>query len=132
MLFAQEDARPLIQFTLAPLFRDEGLPLAVMGIFVVFVALVLVAGAITLLPRVLEKISPELSPKTDMPPSLADEDLELSGELLAVIAAAVAETVRVPHRIVRIGGWSAEDQGWSLGGRILHHQSHKIQPRDRR
>ena len=53
MLLAQQDDRPLIEFTLAPLFEDYGIPLAVMGIFVVFMALVLVVVFITLLPRVL-------------------------------------------------------------------------------
>ena len=102
--FAQQVDRPLIEFTLAPLFTDDGIALAMMGISVVFAALVLVATVIILLPRVLAKISPELAPQTEVRPSLADEEAELSAELLAVIAAAVAETVRVPHRIVRIGG----------------------------
>ena len=44
-----------------------------------------------------------------------------------MIAAAVAETIRQPHRIVRIRGLTAEDLDWSLEGRMQHHQSHRIQ-----
>ncbi len=58
MFLAQQGDRPLIEFTLAPLSEDYGIPLAVMGILVVFLALVLVVVFITLLPRVL---APSLS-----------------------------------------------------------------------
>ena len=131
MLWAQQDSRPLIQFTLAPLWEDEGIALAVMGILVVFMALILVSTFISLLPRLV----PELSRETpQMPEHMApstDGD-ELSEETLVVIAAAVAETIRQPHRVVFVRGLTPEDLGWSLEGRIQLHQSHRVQRRDRR
>ena len=132
MLIAQQDSRPLIEFTLSPLFEDYGIPLAIMGVLVVFVALVLIALFITLLPYVFG----ENAAKTNAPSSashlgggILDQD-DLSEETLVVIAAAVAETIRTPHRIVRIQGEMAQE--WTLGGRMQHHQSHKIQHRNQR
>jgi sodium pump decarboxylase gamma subunit len=132
MLYAQQDSGLFSKFTLQPLFEDHGIPLAVMGVLVVFLALVLVVAFITLLPRVLAKIPQQQPEPSDSFATLATADEELSEEMLIVIAAAVAETMSAPHRIVRIGGSSTEDLGWSLEGRMKHHQSHSIQPRDRR
>lgn len=130
MLLAQQDSGPLIEFTLAPLSEDYGIPLAVMGVLVVFMALVLVVVFITLLPRVLAGVSTkeQEQPTTD---AVAVED-DLPEETLAVIAAAVAQTMAKPHRVVKIRGLTPEDLGWSLEGRMQHHQSHRIQHRDRR
>ena len=125
MLLAQQNSRPLIEFTLAPLFEDHGIPLAVMGVLVVFLALLLIAVFIILLPRVLSGAS---APEAIEP--LGEE--EPSEETLVVIAAAVAEAIRQPHRIVRIRGLTSADFDWSLEGRMQHHQSHRIQPKDRR
>lgn len=130
MLLAEQDGRPLIDFTLDPLLEDFGIPLAVMGIFVVFTALALLVVFITLLPRVLERF---LGDRLVEPARVeAPAEDELPEETVAVIAAAVAETLGGPHRIVRIRGLTPEDLGWSLKGRIHHHQSHRIQRRDRR
>ena len=130
MLFAQQDNRPLVQFTLAPLFEDYGIPLAVMGVFVVFLALVLVVAFIALLPRLLKQPSPVSAPHLSH--ILAEAEDELSEEMMVVIAAAVAETIRQPHRIVRIRGLAHENLGWSLEGRMQHHHSHQLPHRDRR
>jgi hypothetical protein len=46
-------------------------------------------------------------------------------EIIAVIAAAVAEVVDAPHRIVRVRGLTPDDLGWLLEGRMQHHTSHK-------
>ena len=110
MLLAQQDSRPLIEFTLAPLFEDYGIPLAVMGILVVFVALVLIVLFITLLPAVFG--SAFRRRRGSRPPRCrrSRED-ELPEETLVVIAAAVAETIRQPHRIVRIRGLTPADLG---------------------
>ena len=130
MLLAQQDNRPLIQFTSAPLFEDHGIALAVMGVFVVFMALVLVVAFITVLPRVLAMFTEtQLDQSASLP---AADDAGLSEEMRVVIAAAVAETIRAPHRIVRIRGLTPEDLGWSLEGRTQHHQSHRIHHRGRR
>lgn len=129
MLVAQQDIRPLIEFTLAPLFEDHGIPLAVMGILVVFSVLILIATFIQLLPRCMALLPPTAEQQPAVEPVVEDE---LSEEILVVIAAAVAETIRGPHRIVRVRGLTPEDLGWSLEGRMQHHHSHRVQPRDRR
>jgi len=130
MFLAQQDERPLIEFTLAPLFEDHGIPLAVMGIMVVFLALVLVVVFITLLPRVL---APSLGKASEASaPVLAASDDELPEEILVVIAAAVAHAIDRPHRVVQIRGLTPAELGWSLEGRMQHHHSHRIQPRARR
>lgn len=49
----------------------------------------------------------------------------LSDEVVAVISAAVATTISVPYRIVHIRGLTAEELGWSWGGRLEHHTSHR-------
>ena len=130
MLLAQQDDRPLISFTLEPLFQDHGIPLAVMGILVVFVALVLVVVFITVLPRVLAPFSRTSQPEQSALHPVSDD--ELSEETLVVIAAAVAAAFDRPHRIVRVRGMTPADHGWSHEGRIQQHQSHRIQHRDPR
>jgi Na+-transporting methylmalonyl-CoA/oxaloacetate decarboxylase gamma subunit len=129
MLLAQQDDRPLFEFTLAPLSEEFGIPLAVMGILVVFMALVLVVAFISVLPRVLALVSS--SPREEPIAVLATDEDELPEEMLVVIAAAVAATLDKPHRIVRIRGLTPADRGWSLKGRMHHHASHRIQPRAR-
>lgn len=119
-------SRPLIEFTLAPLFEDHGIPLAVMGIVVVFMALVLVIVFITFLPRMLARLTGDVPNQPILETAIDDE---LSEETLVVIAAAVAESVPAPHRIVFVRGLTPEDLGWSLEGRMQHHQSHRIQHR---
>lgn len=123
MVFAQQDKGPLIDVTLSPLLEDHGIPLAVMGILVVFIALALVVSFITLLPRLLGQVNSQPTEQPVVPQILAED--EVSEETLIVIAAAVAEMIRVPHRIVRIRGLTPEDLGWSLEGRMQHHQSHR-------
>ena len=129
MLLAQQDQRPLFEFTLAPLWEDHGFPLAVMGILVVFLALVLVVVAISVLPRVLGLFS-AAEPEAETTAPTYGED-ELPEEMLVVIAAAVAATISRPHRIVQIRGLTPAERGWSLEGRTHQHQSHRIQPRAR-
>jgi len=128
-LLAQQDSRPLIEFTLSPLFEDYGIPLAVMGVLVVFVALSLIVLFITLLPRLLSGTVAKASKPSVAQQVLADQ--EISPEILVVIAAAVAETMSTPHRIVKIRGLTPADLGWSHEGRTQHHQSHRVHHRGR-
>lgn len=113
-----------IEFSLSPLFEDYGIPLAIMGVVVVFLASALVIAFIAVLPRVVRLLNVSSNADTGRAPMMADEPL--SDETLAVITAAVAAVVSQPHRIVSIGGQKPEDLGWSLEGRIQHHQSHDI------
>jgi Na+-transporting methylmalonyl-CoA/oxaloacetate decarboxylase gamma subunit len=132
LLLALEHGGLAFRFTLEPLYEESGLALAAMGILVVFMALVLISLFITLLPRLmaaLERFHPEEKPAAAKASKPADE---LSEEIRVVIAAAVAAAIGTPQRIVRIRGLTPEDLGWSLEGRIQHHTSHRIQPRNRR
>lgn len=129
MLVAQQGARPLVDFTLAPLWEDHGIALAIMGVLVVFTALVLLAAFIEFLPRILATVSQK--EPAEPAPRLADED-ELDTETLVVIAAAVAAVLGQPHRIIRVRGLTSEDRGWSLEGRMQHHHSHRVEHRERR
>ncbi len=134
LLLAQATDGSAFQFTLRPLLEDHGIPLAVMGILVVFGVLVLVIAFISLLPRTMEVLSRGFPEKQEHQPAAAKQpkgEDELPEEMLVVIAAAVAEVMTTPHRIVRIRGLTPEDHGWSFKGRIQHHSSHKIQRRDR-
>ncbi|MDC0935187.1 OadG family protein [Pirellulales bacterium] len=118
-----------------PLMEDDGIPLAIMGLFVVFSALLLVCGFIGLLPRImafLDRLAPEQTEANASTHRHAELTDEVSPEILAVIAAVVADTVRVPHRIVRTRELSSEDLNWTLEGRRQHHASHRIERRDHR
>ena len=123
MLLAQQDTRPLFEFTVAPLLMDHGIPLAVMGIFVVFVALILIASVITLLPKILGVKAPA-APSPAATGSTPPIQEELPAETLAILAAAVEATMRSPHRIVRIRGLTNQEMDWTMEGRMQHHQSH--------
>lgn len=122
-LLQQSDA-PLIRFSLEPLQGDFGIPLALMGILVVFMALSLVMLLITVLPKVLGRVL--VSPLPPAAETTSTSDGGLSEETVAVIAAAVAATMRQPHRIVKIRGLSPGEMGWSLEGRMQHHRSHHV------
>ena len=134
MLLAQQDNGPLFEFTLEPLKEDHGIALAVMGILVVFVALVLVVVFITLLPRIVDLLhdltAPSVGKESEEAASVpATEEGGLSEEIVVVIAAAVANVLERPHRIVQIRGLTPAEMGWSLEGRMLHHHSHRIRGR---
>lgn len=127
--------------TFAPLWDDTGLPLAVMGMAVVFVALSLVSLFIALLPRLIELLD-RLHPVADErgePVSggssaaavAAMSEDEVPEEIVVVITAAVAEMMGRPHRVVHIRGLTAEELGWSLEGRMQLHTSHQVHRRDR-
>ena len=118
-----------MSFTWEPLFHDYGLPLAVMGILVVFLALVLVVVFISVLPRLLVRFTN--NPIRTAVSSRPHDDL-LPEEVVAVIAAAASECLAEPHRIVHIRQLTAQEMGWSLEGRMQHHQSHALGRPDRR
>lgn len=118
--------------TLEPLWESHGIALALMGMFVVFVALVLVSTFITLLPKlmaILDRLHPEpASPQETRAAAKTVAEDEVPHEILVVIAAAVAETIAVPHRIVHTRQ-ASDDHGWSREGRTQHHTSHGVSRR---
>lgn len=130
MLLAQQLSERLNEFSLAPLWEEKGIALAMMGIFVVFVALVLIVVFITILPRLLAPYTDTGQEAKATAPVVGEG--EIPDEILVVIAAAVAEAIDRPHRVVRIRGMTPGEIGWSLEGRMQHHHSHKTQQRGRR
>jgi len=125
----------LAQIDWQPLFEDHGIPLAIMGFLVVFAALMFVRIFIGLLPRIMAVLGhyyPEQK-ETSLSPALHKPTAdELPDEIMAVIAAVVADTIREPHRIVHTRELTPEDLSWTLEGRLQHHASHRIRPRDHR
>ena len=127
-LLAQETSEQLFRLQLQPLWEEHGIPLAIMGVMVVFAALVLVSSFIFLLPRlmsVLDKFLPLEMPvhqHTSPPAPVVDE---LPEEILVVLAAAVSETLGRPHRIVFARELTAKDLAWSHQGRWQIHTSHR-------
>ncbi|MCG8451243.1 MAG: OadG family protein [Pirellulales bacterium] len=118
-----------------PLWEDKGLPLALMGLLVVFAALILVCVFIATLPKMmsfLDRFFPETREAAHAAEAQRTTTDEIPEATLAVIAAVVADTVGVRHRIVRTRQLSSEDLSWTLEGRLQHHASHRLQPRDPR
>ena len=115
----------------ALLTANEGLPLAIMGILVVFAALGLVIAFIVLLPRLaaaIERVSAQDAGRgapAQSPPATAKAPAE---HLPALIAAAVASVISDPHRIIHTKRLTT-DASWTSEGRRLHHQSHKTHDR---
>ena len=124
---------PLVQIDWKPLWEDYGFPLAIMGLLVVFAALILLRVFIGFMPRflkILDQFFPENSEGAHTAKVIQAAADEIPEEVIAVIAAAVAVTVLQPHRIVHMYDLSGEDTSWSLEGRLQHHASHRIQPRN--
>ena len=130
-IFFAEAASRGIRIQVQPLLEDTGIALAIMGMLVVFAALVLVSVYVTLLPRFaayLEERFPEkASPQPVAQPSISGDDLP--EEVLVVIAAAVAQVIDEPHRIIHTRQLTPLDLAWSFEGRRQQHSSHR--PRNR-
>lgn len=128
---------PLAQLNWDVLNTDLGYPLALMGMFVVFAALILMSVFIGSLPRImafLHQVVPERveTPKTEPAALAAEESDAIPEETLAIIAAVVADIVGPQHRIVRTRQVTPQDMNWALEGRLRHHASHRIRTRDPR
>ncbi|KAA1262353.1 Oxaloacetate decarboxylase, gamma chain [Rubripirellula obstinata] len=162
------------EISLEPLFHESGIPLAIMGMLVVFVALTILVLVISALPRVIafaeRKHSQEETTQSSDAASVSKEaggepvpsllnhshtasppvDFaaassaaatsaaassvagdELTPELIAVIAAAAAEYELGPVRVVRMRPLTPSELAWTLEGRLRHHASHRLQPRNR-
>lgn len=131
LLLAQETGGQPFSIKLRPLLEDHGIPLAIMGMLVVFAALVFVSLFILLLPRILAASARKATPEKAHVAVAQKTEVELSPEILVVIAAAVAQVISEPHRIIRTRELTPEELGWSLEGRLQHHASHNIRQRDR-
>jgi glutaconyl-CoA/methylmalonyl-CoA decarboxylase subunit delta len=109
------------------LFHDQGIPLALMGMFVVFVALALVVLAISYLPKLVDLLAKWIPDEKAAAVSKeqAAKKGDITDEVLAVLAAAVTEAVGPSHRIVHIGRGIPANVGWAAEGRRQHHSSHR-------
>ncbi len=119
-----------------------------MGMLVVFVALSVLIAIISAMPRVIEILenkalkkeaktqgsrksaSSEKALAIAPSPSEPESQPDLPHELIAVIAAA-AEFELGPVRIVRMRPLTPSELAWTLEGRLRHHASHRLQPRNR-
>lgn len=90
------------------------------GMLVVLLSLTLLAVSCVVISYLLRLFS--LRPLPSRAASTSEADL--AEETVAVIAAAVAETIDMPHRIVHIRGLTPEHLNWPLEGRLQHHASH--------
>ncbi len=126
-LLAQETSEELFRFQVEPLWEDHGIPLAIMGVVVVFAALVLVSTFIRFLPRIMSVVDtlfPQEKPAPPSPAPPAPAGDEIPEEMIAVLAAAVAETLGRRHRIVFARELTPKDWAWSHQGRWQIHTSH--------
>ena len=98
------------------------------GLVVVIVALSILAISCALVGWVLKQF--EVPAVESQPEATSPE--EVTGETVAVIAAAVAAVFDRPHRIVHVRGLTPEDAAWALQGRMQHHSSHILPHRDHR
>ena len=116
--------------------EETGLPLAIMGLFVVFAALVFVRVFIGTLPRIMAALHhffPEDQEATHGEAAGAQPASdEIPEAVVAVISAVVADIVGVRHRIVKTRQLTPKDMSWTLEGRLQHHASHRLQPQDRK
>jgi Na+-transporting methylmalonyl-CoA/oxaloacetate decarboxylase gamma subunit len=99
----------------------ELIKFALTGLLVVLISLSLLAVFCTAIGYGLRLFAPRPLPSR----TAAAGENEPLDEIVAVIAAAVAETIGTPHRIVHIRGLAPEDLAWALEGRMQHHTSHK-------
>ncbi|TWU37243.1 OadG family transporter subunit [Novipirellula artificiosorum] len=146
LLSLQTAVVPLFTINTEALFEETGLPLAIMGMFVVFSALLILIFCVSMLPRamvLLDKFMPATphhgaakpKPKPKKKEAKAAKAVAdvggVSEEIAVVIAAAVAQVMDQPHRIVRTRQLTAAELAWTLQGRIRHHASHKLKPQGR-
>lgn len=134
LILAVDDAAESSAFSLDPLYQDTGLPLAAMGLLVVFAALILVRVFIGTLPRlmaILEHFFPEAEHPAHAAPAPEEASDEIPEHVVAIIAAVVTDMVGVRHRILRTRQLQSDDMSWALEGRLQHHASHRLQPKDR-
>lgn len=101
---------------------SELLRFSLTGLFVVLLSLGLLAIACGGIGYLFKNGASRRSPDS------ASSVLETqdADEIVAVIAAAVAEVLAIPHRIVFIRGLTPEDMERTFEGRFQHHISHKL------
>lgn len=116
-----------LHFSLEPLWHDAGIPLAIMGMFIVFFALVLISTFISRLPSimaVLDKILPQVE---QLAAHSKPREGEIPDEIVVVIAAAVSEALGRPHRIIHTRELTSSEMSWPQHGRWQIQTSHKPQ-----
>jgi Na+-transporting methylmalonyl-CoA/oxaloacetate decarboxylase gamma subunit len=119
----------------------DGLVLMVVGMFVVFMALVLVGTALVVIRKAAEEkpVKPKATsaPKSTPAPVARTPvettgEGELDGRMIAILTAAAAAVVGGPVRLRRVQFLKGRTDGsWSAAGRSHIHSSHNFQPRKR-
>lgn len=119
----------------------DGLVLMVVGMAVVFMALILVGSSLVVIRKMAEEkpVKPKIpfAPKSTPAPAAqpafgASPDGELDGRLIAILTAAAAAVAGGPVRLRRVQFLKGRADGsWSAAGRSHIHSSHNFQPRKR-
>jgi sodium pump decarboxylase gamma subunit len=106
----------------------QSILLLVVGMIVVFAALLLLAGMIRLMEWTDRTLNTKRIKKYSEKVETHKVDDELNDEIVAVISAAVAAMLRPPVRIRRIRFLTegASDQSWAVTGRLNIMASHAI------
>mgnify|MGYP002621654949 CR=1 FL=1 len=114
-----------LHFSFEPLWHEKGIPLAIMGMVIVFIALVLVSTFISKLPRIMEALDKVLPQAEQLLGPPKTREGEIPDEVIAVIAAAVSEVVGKPHRIIHTRELTSREMIWPQQGRWQIQTSHK-------
>ncbi|MBX3728090.1 MAG: OadG family protein [Candidatus Sumerlaeia bacterium] len=117
---------------------DEGLLLMMLGMGVVFGALILLWGVLELLRRTVGRPEPSTAPKpvavapaaalpATPPMAAAGDETELDALTLAILTAAAIAVVGAPVRLTSVSLVpKGEGEAWATRGRIAIHTSHKL------
>jgi Na+-transporting methylmalonyl-CoA/oxaloacetate decarboxylase gamma subunit len=119
---------------------DDGLLLMVLGMTVVFSALILLWGVLELLRRTVGRPEAAETPKAaqstgvaggsaseTLPIAAAGETNELDALTLAILTAAAIAVVGAPVRLTGVSLVSkGEGEAWATRGRIAIHTSHRL------
>ena len=144
----------LSELGLDPLSEVAGGSLAMMGLLVTCVAVVAVLMFLERLPRVMAVAEKNVPARQEAPTpsatftfatssastsasgsavatSATGPNEELPEHVVAIIAAVVADMVGKPHRILRTRELGPDSLVWSMHGRLQHHISYRLKPRNR-
>lgn len=119
LLAAAADNADGFSFSLEPLWTDRGIPLAIMGMLVVFLALIAIATFIANLPRLMAVIDRK---PAATPAAASAEDPD---EVIAVITAAVEAALGPGHRVIHAQQVTPRELAWAQQGRWQHQTSHE-------
>jgi sodium pump decarboxylase gamma subunit len=112
---------------------DEGFELMVVGMGVVFTALVLIMILMIIIRAVVKmankpKTAPALQPAPAASASTPaqSDDSGMDPQIAVLLTAAVAAVVKRPFRIRQVAQINRNTNAWAEHGRSVHHRSHRV------